>query len=94
MEWTDHDKMMRDRVLEKLSEEERLWWKGMLERVQKDSNDWWKAAVRKWWADLGGRGDPITGRATLPARVRHVVHHRERDDRDIFTRGFDFIFGE
>lgn len=107
MKWTEHDQLMRDRVMEKLSDDERLWWKGLLERMREDAeievksaakeakekaNEWWQKNVTDWWRDIGGLGSPFED-PTVPTRTQAVVHYRARDDRNIVERGVDFIFG-
>ncbi len=115
MKWTELDKLMRDRVMDKLSDEERLWCKGLLERMHENAvtmsteaattaaneairmnNDDWERRINKWWSDNGWSGTPWTGGRPVQQASRRqvVVHRREPDDRNVFERGVDFIFGE
>lgn len=88
MEWTKHDKMMRTRVLGKLSDDEALWWEGVLERAVEAKRAEIQEEIEDWQRRNAGR---VIGRAPVQQRV---VVQRAKDTRGIIDKGFDFIFGE
>lgn len=101
MQWTDHDKILKERLKEKLSEDEWTWWLGVLERTeteaarearekkQKEWQEFWDATSKKMIEAANAEVEEAFGRGVTHQHQKWLAWKAGRSGTTVIRRERD-----